>query len=97
MSNKIKKSLHFLNLIKFKNFRTLKFIIFKQFGLKKKHVKLNLKIFSELICDSLDFLEFKIILEKIFEFEISDNFNIQNKTVKEILNYVTNKKIKNGV
>ena len=70
----------------------IKILIFQKFGIKKKDITLNSKIFNQLIYDSLDFLEFIIVLEKLFKIEISDSFKIKTKTIKEILNYIKNQK-----
>jgi acyl carrier protein len=78
--------------MKFKNLKIIKFLIFQKFGIKKKDITLNSKIFNQLIYDSLDFLEFIIVLEKLFKIEISDSFKIKTKTIKEILNYIKNQK-----
>ena len=83
--------------MQFKSLKKIKFILFKKFGVKTKDIKLNSKIFNQIIFDSLDILEFIVILEKSFEIEISESFNFKNKTVKQLLNYINNKKINNGI
>ncbi len=74
--------------MKFKNLKKLKFIIFKKFGIINNHIKLNSKIFNGIINDSLEYLEFILILEKSFSISITDSHNLKNKTIKELLSFI---------
>ena len=68
----------------------IKFIIAKQFGIKIDKRIFNSELLIKKFNDSLDFLEFVIYLEKSFKIKSVDSFNIKNKTINEIIVYITN-------
>jgi acyl carrier protein len=72
----------------FKNLKKLKFIIFKKFGIINNHIKLNSRLFNEVINDSLEYLEFILMLEKSFNISIAESYNLKNKTIKELLLFI---------
>jgi acyl carrier protein len=85
--------------MQFKNLKKLKFIIFKKFGIINNNIKLNSRIFHEIIQDSLEYLEFILLLEKAFNIEILDSHNLKNKTMKELISFInlSQKKLRNGI
>jgi acyl carrier protein len=74
--------------MQFKNLKKLKLIIFKKFGIRNNNIKLNYKVFDEIINDSLEYLEFILLLEKSFSIQILESHNLKNKTIKELLSFI---------
>ncbi len=74
--------------MKVKTLKKIRLIISKQFGIYENLMTPDLKIFMENDFDSLDILEFIILLEKSFKIKIIDSFNMKSSTIEEIAAYI---------
>ena len=67
-------------------------IIVEQLSVKKEDVKLESQLIQDLNCDELDGIELSMAIEEEFDIEIPDEDADNFATVKDIVEYVKEKK-----
>ncbi|WP_414582628.1 acyl carrier protein [Scytonema sp. PCC 10023] len=72
-------------------FEKLQVIIAEQLGIEQNQVSLTSSFRKNLGADSLDMLELVVVLEKIYNIEISDEIIKEISTVQKLVNYISQK------
>lgn len=73
-------------------FEQLQTIIVNELGVNKEEVVLEASINEDLGADSLDAVELVMAIEEEFEISVSDEVAQSFKTVKQIVDFITNEK-----
>ncbi len=73
-------------------FDDVKAVIVEQLSVNESEVKLESRFVDDLGADSLDVVELVMALEEKFEIEIPDEEAEKISTVKDVVDYIENKK-----
>jgi acyl carrier protein len=71
-------------------FNKIKSILIKKFNIKKLSIKLNSNLIDDFKLDSLDIIEFYILIENAFNIKIPNNTLNRFKSIHDIIIYLNN-------